>query len=85
MLLSFESLYSEPDVPAMQRLRRLTDEIATRLRLVVYLRRQDDHLIIQYQQRVKTAAEIRRMDDLPGKTRLSPTTTRPGWALGSAF
>jgi hypothetical protein len=63
VLLSDEVLYHHPDPPALGRLRRLTDELATSLRLVVYLRRQDDHLISNYQQQVKDGAEIRRIDE----------------------
>lgn len=61
VLLSDEALYgASPE--ALQRLRGLTDRIARTLRLVVYLRRQDDHLRSRYQQVVKTG-EVRRFVD----------------------
>lgn len=59
VLLSDEGLYGSPD-EALRRLRRLTDHLAASLRLVVYLRRQDDHLVSRYQQVVKTG-ETRRL------------------------
>ena len=62
VLLSDESLYHQPDVPALRRLRQFTDELAKSLRLVVYLRRQDDHLLSYYQQRVRNGPEVRRLD-----------------------
>lgn len=67
VLLSDEALYGAPD-DALQRLRGLTDALAASLRVVVYLRRQDDHLVSRYQQVVKTG-ETRR---------LTEPTSRPG-------
>ncbi len=61
LLLSDEALYGSKD-DALGRLRRFTDRIAGSLRVVVYLRRQDDHLVSRYQQVVKTG-EIRRLDE----------------------
>ena len=61
MLLSDESLYGSP-VDALSRMRTLTDEIARSVRLVTYLRRQDDHLSSRYQQVIKVG-EVRRMSD----------------------
>jgi hypothetical protein len=61
VLLSDEALYGSPEV-ALRRLRRFTDRFADRVRLVVYLRRQDDHLISRYQQVVKVG-EVRRLDE----------------------
>jgi hypothetical protein len=52
VLLSDEVLFMQPD-RALKRLRHLTDRIAQSLRLVVYLRRQDDHMVSRYQQGVK--------------------------------
>lgn len=63
VVFSDESLYDQADDLAVKRLRRLTDEVATSLRLVVYLRRQDDHLISRYQQRIQNGTEIRRLDE----------------------
>jgi hypothetical protein len=61
VLLSDEGLYGSPN-QALRRLRRFTDRIAGSLRLVVYLRRQDDHLVSRYQQVVKIG-ETRRLAD----------------------
>lgn len=59
VLLSDEALYGSSD-EALERLRRFTDRAARHVRLVVYLRRQDDHLISRYQQVVKMG-ETRRL------------------------
>jgi hypothetical protein len=59
VLLSDEVLYGCSD-PTLQRLRGFTDRIARSLRLVVYLRRQDDQMVSRYQQMVKTG-EVRRL------------------------
>lgn len=61
VLLSDEALYGIPN-DAVQRLREYVDTIARRTRVVVYLRRQDDHLCSRYQQVVKTG-ETRRLVD----------------------
>lgn len=53
VLMSDEGLYASSE-PALGRLRELVDEIARSLRLVVYLRRQDDFACSRYQQSVKT-------------------------------
>lgn len=53
MLLSDEGVYASSE-EAMKGLRGLVDDMARSLRLVVYLRRQDDHLCSRYQQSVKT-------------------------------
>ncbi|RHW27878.1 hypothetical protein D0Z08_06185 [Nocardioides immobilis] len=52
VVLSDEALYRS-DPPSIGRLRGLVDELAGQVRIVVYLRRQDDHLISRYQQAVK--------------------------------
>lgn len=52
VVMSDEALFGSSD-EALRRLRRFTDRIAGTLRLVVYLRRQDEHLVSRYQQRVK--------------------------------
>jgi hypothetical protein len=59
VLLSDEALYG-CSVDALKRLRAFTDEIARSIRVVVYLRRQDDHVCSRYQQVVKTG-EVRRL------------------------
>jgi hypothetical protein len=58
VLLSDEILF-HLDARAVRRMRRLTDQMAKSLRLVVYLRRQDDHLVSRYQQGVKTGMVLR--------------------------
>lgn len=68
VLVTDEALYGMP-VDAMRRLRRLTDGLARRTRVVVYLRRQDDHLASRYQQVVKTG-EVRRLVDRVSEMRL---------------
>ena len=59
VILSDEALYSCSD-QALRRLRGFTDRVAQSLRLVVYLRRQDDQMVSRYQQMVKTG-EVRRL------------------------
>jgi hypothetical protein len=71
VLFSDESLYGSSD-ETLRRLRAFTDEIAGSVRLVVYLRRQDDHLASRYQQVVKTG-EIRRLADRVEQLNLSKT------------
>jgi hypothetical protein len=59
VVLSDEALYGAP-YGALRRLRPFVRGIAGKVRVVVYLRRQDDHLVSRYQQRVK-AGETRRL------------------------
>jgi hypothetical protein len=61
VLMSEETLYGSPE-EALRRLSRLIAPIARSVRLVVYLRRQDDHLVSRYQQLVKVG-ETRRLAD----------------------
>ena len=61
VLFSDEGL-AELSAPALRRLRRFTGRIAKSLRLVVYLRRQDDHLVSHYQQEVKVG-ETRQLGE----------------------
>jgi hypothetical protein len=61
VLMSDEALYSASE-PGLRRLRRLTDRIAGDLRVVVYLRRQDEHLVSRYQQVVKVGEVTRLVD-----------------------
>lgn len=61
LILSDEALFGTKD-QARERLRVLTDDIARTVRLVVYLRRQDDHLTSRYQQVVKVG-ETRRLEE----------------------
>jgi hypothetical protein len=53
VVLSDEGVYASSRM-AIRNLRRLVNELAESLRVVVYLRRQDDHLCSSYQQTVKT-------------------------------
>ncbi|NYJ00751.1 hypothetical protein HNR19_001449 [Nocardioides thalensis] len=69
VIMSDEALYSLSD-EALLRLRSLAERIADRVRVIVYLRRQDDHLVSRYQQAVKTGAtetlaEFARLDHTP--------------------
>jgi hypothetical protein len=59
VLFSDEGLYGSPKA-ALRRLRRFVEPIAGGIRLVVYLRRQDDHLVSRYQQVVKVG-ETKRL------------------------
>jgi hypothetical protein len=61
LLMSDEGLYGSSEA-ALGRLRGLIDPLARSLRIVVYLRRQDDHLCSRYQQVVKSG-EIRRLSE----------------------
>ena len=61
VLLSDEGVYASSE-QAMEGLRGLADDFARSLRLVVYLRRQDDHLCSRYQQSVKTGC-VERLTD----------------------
>ena len=58
VLLTDEVLFKCSD-EALRRLAELTRSISDELRLVVYLRRQDDHLISRYQQEVKVGEILR--------------------------
>ena len=55
VLFSDEALFGLPE-DAMRRLRRLTRAIGGDVRVVVYLRRQDERLVSRYQQEVKTGS-----------------------------
>lgn len=61
VLMSDEALYGV-SVRRMRRLRRFTDDVARSLRVVVYLRRQDEHFVSRYQQTVKVG-DVRRLSD----------------------
>ena len=52
VLFTDEEVFKASD-DALRRLRRITGPLAANLREVVYLRRQDDHLVSRYQQGVK--------------------------------
>lgn len=58
VLFSDEGLFTAGD-RTIAGARRLADELGGAVRLVVYLRRQDDHLVSRYQQVVKTGEIIR--------------------------
>jgi hypothetical protein len=60
VLFSDEGLFAATSDAGLGRLRQLLDEVARTVRVVVYLRRQDDHLVSRYQQLVKTG-EVRRL------------------------
>jgi hypothetical protein len=59
VVLSDEALFGAR-FPAVRRLRELTDDLARTVRVVAYLRRQDDHVASRYQQVVKVG-ETRRL------------------------
>jgi hypothetical protein len=61
MLLSDEVLFGSSE-QALQRLSRFTARVAESLRLVLYLRRQDDHMVSRYQQGVKIGWVARLRD-----------------------
>jgi hypothetical protein len=61
VLLSDEILFGSSE-QALRRLSRFTQRIARSVRLVAYLRRQDDHLVSRYQQGVKTGWIARLRD-----------------------
>ena len=69
VLFSDEALYGFHG-ETLARLRAFTDELGGTVRLVVYLRRQDDHLISYYQQQVKVG-ETRRLADWAKRDRAS--------------
>lgn len=71
MLLSDEALYASAE-PALERLRLLLDEHASEVRLVCYLRRQDELLVSHYQQVVKVRA-TRTLAERVAERDLSPT------------
>lgn len=58
VLLSDEVLFHLSD-EALRRLGRFTGNFAESLRLVAYLRRQDDHMVSRYQQGVKVGVTVR--------------------------
>jgi uncharacterized protein (DUF2132 family) len=58
VLLSDEEIFGMSDV-GLQRLARFSRRLADRVRMVVYLRRQDDHLVSRYQQGVKIGWVVR--------------------------
>jgi hypothetical protein len=76
VLLSDEALYGSPN-EALRRLRQFTDRIARDLRLVVYLRRQDDHLVSRYQQVVKVGETRRLAERAP---HVASPEQRTSWA-----
>jgi len=55
LLLSDETLFGGPAATVAE-VRRFTDDVADSVRVVVYLRRQDDHLVSMYQQAVRGGA-----------------------------
>lgn len=71
LLLSDEALYGAP-VPSVERVSALMNRLSSRVTVVVYLRRQDDHLASRYQQVVKVG-ETRRLVERTGALDLSST------------
>ena len=71
VLISDEALYAASE-PSLERLRRFADEHASEVRLVCYLRRQDDLLVSHYQQVVKVRA-TRTLAARVAERDLSPT------------
>ncbi len=61
VLLSDEILFGSSE-QALRRLSRFTERISESLRLVAYLRRQDDHMVSRYQQGVKIGWVARLRD-----------------------
>jgi hypothetical protein len=61
VLISDEALYGFRR-DTLARLRAFTDELGGQVRLVLYLRRQDDHLVSYYQQQVKVG-ETQRLTE----------------------
>lgn len=71
VIMSDEALYGAP-TGALSRMRAFTDQVARSVRVLVYLRRQDDHLISRYQQVVKVG-EVRRLAERTASMDLSWT------------
>jgi len=69
--MSDEALYGSSE-PSLVRLRQFTDAHASGVRLVCYLRRQDDHLVSRYQQVVKVK-ETRTLAQRTAEMDLSTT------------
>lgn len=69
VLFSDEALYGFRG-ETLARLRQFTDELGGQVRLVVYLRRQDDHLVSYYQQQVKVG-ETQRLTEWAAVDRAS--------------
>jgi hypothetical protein len=61
VLFTDEEIFKASDA-ALRRLRRITGPLAANLREVVYLRRQDDHLVSRYQEGVKIGW-VKRLDE----------------------
>jgi hypothetical protein len=65
VLFSDEALFTASDA-GLRYLRSLLDRIAASVRVVAYLRRQDDHVCSRYQQTIKLGGEVRRMSEWLG-------------------
>lgn len=61
VLFSDEVLFGA-SYPTLRRLGKWTSSISRSLRVVVYLRRQDDHMVSRYQEEIKLG-ELRRLED----------------------
>ena len=71
VLISDEALYAAA-TPSLERLRRFINEHASQVRVICYLRRQDDLLVSHYQQVVKVRA-TRTLAQRVAEKDLSPT------------
>jgi hypothetical protein len=71
VLFSDEALLTSTD-EGIANLRELCDRFAASVRVVAYLRRQDDHLCSRYQQVVKREGEVRTLGER-ARSDLSPT------------
>ena len=59
----------------LRRLKRFAGRLGDRLRLVVYLRRQDDHLVSRYQQELKVG-RVERLGDWAQPGHVAPLRLR---------
>jgi hypothetical protein len=72
VLLSDEALFDGSN-QMLSRLAELTGGLAASVRLVVYLRRQDEHLVSRYHQTVRFRNETRRLTERAAQVDLSRT------------
>lgn len=94
MVLSDEILFRLPPY-SMRRIKGLVRPLASNLRLVVYLRRQDDHLVSRYQQQIKTGrtetlstwatGNFRNQYDYAERLRLWKTALEPDQVVPRRF
>jgi hypothetical protein len=84
VLLSDEGLYGLPD-ESLRDLGGFVRRIGGTVRVVLYLRRQDDHLVSHYQQVVKRERPGGSSIGSRRPTTLRPTATTPACARGSGW